>query len=135
MIYKFTAYGHPNILATHKTTLELTKDEHISLNGNCIVGVKSNFDLKELKNITKKSKNGEIVITIGIKDKKIQEKITAKLNPGFNNDKELVVRKTDFASERTFGIKSDKAAFDLDRGLIPYLKEKNNEIVISIKEV
>lgn len=132
MVYKFTAYGHPNISATHKTTLEFTKDEHVSLNGSCIVGIKSDFDLKELKDFIKKSKNEEIEIIIGIKIKKIQEKITAKLNPEFNSDKELIVRKSDFTSERTFGIKSDKAAFDLNRGIVPYLKEKNNKLIISI---
>lgn len=132
MVYKFTAYGHPNISATHKTTLEFTKDEHVSLNGSCIVGIKSDFDLKELKDFIKKSKNEEIEIIIGIKIKKIQEKITAKLNPEFNSDEELIVRKSDFTSERTFGIKSDKAAFDLNRGIVPYLKEKNNKLIISI---
>ena len=31
MIYKFSAYGHPNILGTHKTTLEFTKDEAVQI--------------------------------------------------------------------------------------------------------
>ena len=45
MSYSFTAYGHKNILATHKTTIEFTKDKELSLKGNCIVGVRADFDL------------------------------------------------------------------------------------------
>ena len=50
MQYKFKAYGHPNITAKHKTTLEFTKDKELSLRGDCIVGVKSDFELPLIKN-------------------------------------------------------------------------------------
>jgi hypothetical protein len=33
------AQGHENILATHKTTLEFTKDKRLSKKGDCIVAV------------------------------------------------------------------------------------------------
>ena len=130
MIYKFIAHGHPNILATHKTTLEFTKDDEVSLRGDCIVGVKADFDLTELKNFIKKSKNKKITIKIETKDKKLQERLTAQLNPEFSDDKELVIRKTNFISRRTFAIGSDKAAFDLNRGLIGFLKKENKIIIV-----
>ena len=62
MIYKFNAYGHPNILATHKTTLEFTKDKEVSLKGDCIVAVKADFDLIKIKEFIKDSKNNRIII-------------------------------------------------------------------------
>ena len=131
MYYKFYAYGHPNIFATHKTTLEFTKGVDVSLNGDCIVGVKADFDLEKIKEFIKNSENKKISITI--KSKKFQEIITAKLNPNFDNRKELVIRKTDFVSDRTFAIKANKAAFELDRSLIAYLKEKNNKVKVLIE--
>ena len=135
MIYKFSAYGHPNILATHKTTFEFTKDDELSLNGDCIVGVNVDFDLKEIKKMINNSKNKKIKITIKTisKSKKIQEIIFAEVNPNFNDDKELVIRKTDFVSERTFAIKTDKAAFDLNRDLIRFLKDKKNKITVILE--
>ena len=138
MIYKFKAYGHPNILGTHKTTLEFTKDVELTLKGDCIVGVKADFDLKKIKRFIKKSTNKKITITIKpiTKDKKlakIKEKITAQINPNFNHDKEFVIRKTDFVSERTFAIKADKAAFKLSRDLIEFLKDKKNKISVIIE--
>ena len=41
-----------------------------------------------------------------------------KINPKFNDDREMVIRKTDFISDRTFAIRADKAAGDLSRDFI-----------------
>ena len=135
MSYKFYAYGHPNILATHKTTLEFTKDKEVSLKGDCMVGVKADFELSKIKNFIKNLNNKEILMTIKtISNKKnIQETITAEVNSHFNSNKEFVIRKTNFISERTFAIRSNKAAFDLNRGLIRFLKEKKNKIKVVIE--
>ncbi|MAG91464.1 hypothetical protein CMO83_02210 [Candidatus Woesearchaeota archaeon] len=131
MRYKFYAYGHPNILGTHKTTLEFTKDGEITLKGDCIIGVKSDFELDKIKELIKGSKNNKIKIIIEIKDKK--EEINAELNPRFNSNVELVIRKTGFVSERTLAINADKAAIDLDKDLINHLKEEDNKISIIIE--
>lgn len=133
MIYKFNAYGHPNILATHKTTLEFTKDKELSLKGDCIVGVNADFELEKLKKFIQKSKNKKITIIIETINHKIQEKITAELNSNFNSNKEFVVRKTDFVSERTFATSSNKAAFDLNRQLIEFLKKNGDRICVFIQ--
>ena len=136
MIYKFNAYGHPNILATHKTTLEFTKDRELTLNGDCIVGVKADFELDKMKDFLKSSKNKKVKIKIEAisKNKKIQDTISAEINPKFNDNKELVIRKTDFVSERTFAIKSNKAAFDLGKDLIDFLRKKENKISVVIEQ-
>lgn len=134
MLYKFNAYGHPNISGTHKTTLEFTKDKELSLAGDCIVGINSDFELKKLKEFIKKIKNKKITITIkAINDKGIQEKIFAELNLNFNSDKEFVIRKTNFISDRTFAISSNKSAFDLNRDLIGFLRKKKNKISVILE--
>ncbi|MEK6983858.1 MAG: DUF371 domain-containing protein [Nanoarchaeota archaeon] len=140
MQYKFNAYGHPNILATHKTTLEFTKDKEVSLKGDCIVGINADFESSELKNFIKSIKNNNKRISITItsksknkKQKKIEEIIKAELNPNFNSNKEFVIRKTDFVSERTFAIRSNKTAFDFNRELVGFLKEKKSKISVIIE--
>ena len=130
MKYKFHAYGHPNILGTHKTTLEFTKDKDVSLQGDCIIGVDSDFELGELK----KFGAGKVEITISSDDDKIIEEVKAHINPDFNDNHELVIRKTDFVSSRTFGIKADKASVDLNRALIAYLKEKKGIVSVIIEK-
>ncbi|MBI2652952.1 DUF371 domain-containing protein [Candidatus Woesearchaeota archaeon] len=138
MYYKFNAYGHPNILGTHKTTLEFTKDDELSLRGDCIAGVNADFSLPLLKKFIKSLKNKQdIMITIQTisKPTKIKETIYAKLNPEFNSNKEFVIRKTDFVSERTFAIRADKAAFELNKQLIDFLKDKNSKISIILNKI
>lgn len=137
MHYKFYAHGHQNISATHKTTLEFTKDNEISTKGDCIIGVNADFDSTKLGQLIKKIKNKNITIAIQTisknkKYKKIKETIFAEINPKFDDDREFVIRKTDFISERTFAINSNKAAFGLNRDLINYLKEKGNRIIVVI---
>jgi hypothetical protein len=41
-------YGHKNIQATHKTTLEFTKDKHLSKKGDCIIAVAADKALTDL---------------------------------------------------------------------------------------
>ena len=138
MIYRFNAFGHPNILGKHKTTLEFTKDVELTLKGDCIVGVKADFDLNKIRQFIKKSTNKKITITIkpitkNKKYQKIKETASTELNSNFDSDKELVIRKTDFVSERTFAIRANKAAFELNTDLIEFLKGKGNKISILFK--
>ena len=133
MIYKFHAYGHPNILGAHNTTLEFTKDKEVTLKGDCIIGIKADFDLGRIKEFIKNIGSNIVTITIKTPKPEIQETILAELNIDFDDNNELVIRKTDFASKRTFAIKSNKAAFELDRDLIEFLKKKENEIAIIVE--
>lgn len=142
MKYSFSCYGHKNITSKHKTTIEFTKDKDLGLEGDCIVGVKADFDLKDIKKFINSLKNNKkITITIeainndsnnnkenninnknktkdNYNDNKIIEKINAEINPDFNSEREMVIRKSDFISDRTFAIKADKASVDLDKGLV-----------------
>ncbi|MEM3095074.1 MAG: DUF371 domain-containing protein, partial [Nitrososphaera sp.] len=34
-------YGHPNVQSLHGKTVEITKDEHLTLRGDCIIGVRA----------------------------------------------------------------------------------------------
>lgn len=134
MRYVFYAYGHQNITAAHKTTLEFTKDKEVSLKGDCILGVKADFDLDKLRRFIKKSKSRRITIRIATPDGRFWETVNAELNPGFSSNREIVARKTSFASERTLAINADKAACDVNRKLAGFLKGENAEISVIIEE-
>lgn len=126
---QFCAYGHPNISATHKTTIEFTRDKEVSKEGNCIVGVNSDFSLFSLKKfINKKISLKDKKIKIIIKVDGLEEEVNAELNPDFDDDREMVIRKSDFISKRTFAVKADKGASDLKIKL----KSKKDKIMIRI---
>ncbi len=177
MKYIFTCYGHENITCKHKTTLEFTKDNDLSLKGDCIAGVKADFSLVQLRKFIKSlgsnnkitiimetinnyynNKNSDKIennednnkimnnrnknITTIEKNKikndaaenKIIEKINAEINPGFDSDGEMVIRKSDYADKRTFAIKADKAACELNVELVDFLKDRNAVIGICLEK-
>ncbi|MFH1398625.1 MAG: DUF371 domain-containing protein [Candidatus Woesearchaeota archaeon] len=124
---RFVAYGHPNILCTHRNTFEFTKDEYVSRKGDCMVGVNANYDVKELRKLLNSS---ELVIRIRVGD--LVEEINCLPNPRFSCAKELVVRRSSFDSERTLGLRADKAAVDfMFKGR---LKDPNQVIEVEICE-
>ncbi len=122
----FFCFGHKNILAKHRNTLEFTKDKDLTLNGDCIVGVNANFDLKEIKKLT-----GEVTILLETENNKDEFQCT--INKEFNDAHEIVIRTTDFLSNRTLGINATKAAKDLNRDLIEELKDESVKLKITIK--
>ena len=125
MKYSFTSFGHPNITAKHKTTIEFTKDKELTLKGDCIIGVNSDFDLEKIKDFKNK-------VRIIIKVNNLKEEINCEINPNFNDKQEIVIRKSDFLSKRTLGINSNKACANLNNELIAKLKNPAQKIHISI---
>ena len=121
---EFFIYGHENISAKHKTTIEFTKDKEVSKKGDCILGVNADFSFSEIKRLLKKK---EIKIKIG------NFIVKAEVNPGFNDKKEIVIRKSGFISGRTLGINADKASIDLSRKLVKKLKNPEEKIKVVIK--
>lgn len=144
MEYSFTAWGHENITGKHKRTLEFTKDNELRVEGDCILGVSSNFSVYDLKDVIKEAlesnKKIKMIIkvgdVIGIKNSKnpsgISDEVVFEPNPDFNDEKEIVVRKGDFISDRTFGVKADKACIDLNKDLIKRMGDPEQEIIIMI---
>ncbi len=135
MGYRFSAFGHPNIRAAHKTTLEFTKESELSLEGDCIIGVKANFDTGKLREFVKVSdgKRIRMVIRVQAGKKMLEEAIEARPNTLFNDNHELVVRKTDFRSGRTLGMHADKAASELDRGMAELMRNSGQKIEVVLE--
>ena len=122
---RFTAYGHPNIKCSHLNTFEFTKDKDVSLKGDCIVGVRADFELSELRKLLVKK---ELLMKIVVGD--VVEEVRFISNPGFGSNEELVVRRSEFVSGRTLGIKADKAAVDFR--FKEKLKNPDQKIVVEL---
>jgi uncharacterized protein len=122
--YSFNAKGHPNILSTQKNTLEITKDKELTLNGDCIVAVEADFSLSEIKKFLGCERIRLKIAVAGLTDE-----ITAAPNRLFSSDDEIVFRKGEYASERTFGIRADKSAKDLDRKIVAALKKAGKALI------
>ena len=132
MKYTFKAQGHPNILATHRTTLEITKDSELTKKGDCIIAVGADFSLQLIKELVGSCQNGDKIGLI-IEAAGMKENIVAVVNKKFSSDKEIVLRKGSFTSERTLGISADKAAAGLDRELVEKLKSTDCAVSVTIE--
>ncbi len=136
-MFKIFAHGHKNIRATHKTTFEITRSEHLTPRGDCIIGVgadKSLLDLPDdLKVLLREGHYFEIELYLP--DYGISEKVIGKgdCNLSLNHPKDVVVRKSNYTCPRTLLIRADKAACDLNREMIECLKEKNTELVFTLQ--
>jgi hypothetical protein len=130
-------YGHPLIRATHKTTFEITKEEKISLKGDCIIGVKANKSCKDLDDRLKRLITNDVPIKITIHVGKYVFEVNGKGHPSLTltDDKDIVVRKSSYVCPRTLAIKSDKSAADIPREMIFMLNDSNTKgkMVISIE--
>ena len=122
----FKANGHKNITAKHKTTFEFTKDSYVSETGDCIIGVNSDFSIPP----DFISENREIIIEM--KAEGISERVCATINPDFSDAHEIVVRKSDFNSDRTIAVRADKACADLSPEFRNKLKDPQSTIRVTI---
>jgi len=132
MIEIINAKGHKNIRAKHKTTLEITKENHLTPRGDCIVGISADKGMLELSDeFKKKLRNENSILEIEIECCGIKEKIIAYGNSKLilEHPTDMVVRKSDFICNRTLAVKADKAACDLDRKLVENLRNGKDIIV------
>lgn len=132
---EFFAYGHENILSTHKTTFEITKETELSKRGNCIVAVASTKGAIDLPiDFKKAAKKENSKITITIEADGLKETSTGKGSPQlqFTHPTDLVVRKSKFVCNRTLAIEVDKASIDFSRKFVEKLQNPNQKIKVTL---
>ncbi|MEK6922150.1 MAG: DUF371 domain-containing protein, partial [Nanoarchaeota archaeon] len=123
----FTATGHENVLCTHRNTIEFTHDKDLTLHGDCILAVAATYSLEKIHNA---HLDGKIKIRMEIDG--ISDEIIAEYNPLFQDAHEMVIRKTNFVDRRTFAIKADKVAKDIDCRIVEKMKNPAAVLEISI---
>ena len=135
VVEELQAKGHPNILATHSMTFEITKGHGLSRRGDCVVAVEATKGLLELSAEFKKlCRNEETRITVELEAAGITEFIRGRGNPALtlNHISEIVGRRSNFVSDRTLMIRADKAACDINRDLVRELKSSTTRVQVRI---
>lgn len=127
-----TCYGHENVLAKHRTTLEITRENFLTKRGDCIICINSDKGAvhlsSEVKSILRNEGYGHLVI---MKDGLI-EIVTGRGSRDlpFSSDVKMIVRKSDFISDGTILIKANKSARDLRRDMIPKLRRGEVKVLL-----
>lgn len=135
MNFSFYAQGHPSVLSTHRTTLELTREANLGKNGDCIVAVGSSAGLRDLPELMKNALSSETC----------RARLTLKLDPHrfiiegrgapgltFSHPTDIVIRKSGFVSDRTLMVHSDRAAVDLPRSLVELLQDPGQKVLVEL---
>lgn len=128
-------YGHPNVLALHKTTIEVTKDDYLTQNGDCIIGINSNKSCDDLNVKLKRliQTDGipvQFQFLIGNYSFKVNGFGNRDLN--LTNKHDLVLRKSNFISPRTISIKCDKSSNQIPREIISELQDSSTKGILII---
>lgn len=130
-----SAYGNRNVQSTNKTTFEITKENHLTKRGDCIIAVgatKGAADLSQRFKVVARSQGARITIKIEVDGE--EETMTAWGNPRllFTHPTDLVVRKSDYVCGRTLAVRADKAACDLSRKLVEKLRNPDQNVKITL---
>jgi hypothetical protein len=131
----FSARGHENIVATHKTTFEVTMEATLTKRGDCIIAVEASKAAVDLPLEFKEAARKEGArITVTIEAGELREIVKAKgsLQLQFTHPTDLVVRKSGYVCGRTLAIRADKAASDFSRKLVEKLKDPNQEVKVTL---
>ena len=129
-------YGHENVLATHKTTLEFTSDKHLSKKGDCIDAVAADKGLVDLRAEFKENlRKPHAKLTVLIEAGEIMERVEAYGSPQLvlTHPTDMVIRKSDYVDNRTLAVQADKAALYLSRELVEKLKNPKQKVKITLE--
>ncbi|MCE4599595.1 MAG: DUF371 domain-containing protein [Desulfurococcales archaeon] len=123
---KFRAWGHYNVRAAHRSTIELTKEESLTPRGDCIIGVKSQLAAKDLPQWFKNSarQDNSIIIAVFCSNG-ICDGVVGRGSPNliFEDETRMILRRSTYIEPATIMIKASKAAIDLRRDLVNLLSD------------
>lgn len=136
MEFQIEFSGHKNIRSNHQKTIEITKESHLTSQGDCIVGVNATSSCADLPQELKqklKNPNSKVIFSINVGDEEFV--IIGKGHPDLilTHEDDIVIRKSDFICPRTLAIKCDKASDLVPRSMISLLQNSSTKGFFTIK--
>jgi len=129
------ARGHPYIRASHKTTLEVTKEPSLTPRGDCIIGVSADKAVREFceefKNCIRR--DNAILVAV-IRARNLWDIILAQGSSRLilASDTRVILRKSTYVEPATLGVRANKAASDLRRDLVEELRNASTIIEVEL---
>ena len=116
----------------------VTKEEHLSKRGDCIIAIRAEKGLvdlpPEIKGIIR---NEKAVVTLTMETGDQRLVVRGRGHPGLTltSPSDMVTRKSSFFCDRTLMIKADITALDIPPEFVQLLKGQNREVHITIRAV
>ncbi len=135
MRYEIQFHGHANIRSNHKKTIEITKESHLTPQGDCIVGVNANSSCAELPQELKnrlKDITAKVVFLITVGELEFTIEGRGHHDLILTHTEDIVIRKSDFICPRTLAVKCDKASDLLPREMVSLLQNPKTKGTLTI---
>nr|WP_319375152.1 DUF371 domain-containing protein [uncultured Methanoregula sp.] len=126
--------GHPLVLGTHPTTFEVTREDHLTANGNCIVGIAADKGCSGLSSAFRNllAHNDAVLrTTLECEGLLVTIQSSGSSEMILDHPTDMVWRRSGFVCGRTIGIRSDTVALTLPRDLINNLVQ-GKEMVVTL---
>lgn len=128
--------GHPNVLSTHKKTIEITRETALTPRGDCIVGVGAESACADLPDELKsrlRDPGRPVRIAIEVGGLRFEAEGVGHKGLTLTHASDIVVRKSRFVCPRTLAVGSDKASDDVPRDMVRLLRDPGARGVFSIE--
>ncbi len=135
MKFEIDFLGHENIRSNHQNTIEITKESHLTSQGDCIVGVNATSSCADLpQELKDKLKVSGVKVTFSIHVGKYEFTIEGRGHPDLilTHSEDIVIRKSDFICPRTLAVKCDKASDLLPREMVSLLQDPKTKGTFTI---
>lgn len=135
MKFEIEFSGHENIRSNHQKTIEITKESHLTPQGDCIVGVNATSSCADLPDDLKnKLKDPDTKVTFSISVGNYEFLINGMGNPDLilTHSDDIVIRKSNFICPRTLAVKCDKASDMLPREMVSLLRNPKTVGIFTI---
>jgi hypothetical protein len=127
--------GNENIRSNHRKTIEITKESHLTPQGDCIVGVSATSGCANLpQELKDKLKIPGVKVTFSIRVGDHEFVIEGMGHPDLilSHSEDIVIRKSDFICPRTLAVKCDKASDLLPREMVSLLQNPKTKGTFTI---
>ena len=127
-------YGHENVRAAHRSTLEFTTDSYLTPRGDCILCIKASKGLRDLSPEFKKALREGRKLLVRIRVDNLMEEVVAYGDRGltFESGNSMIIRKSTYTDGRTLAVRANKAARDIDRRIVEKLRNPEQMAVVEL---
>lgn len=131
---RIICWGHENVRATHRSTLEFTKEDFLTPRGDCILCIKADKGINDLSEEFKKALKSGKRLRIKIKVDGVEDELTAWGDERLilEHPTSMVIRKSEYVDSRTLALRADKAARDIKREIVEKLRNPEQRAIIEL---
>lgn len=129
------ARGHPNIRASHRTTLMVTREPELTSRGDCIVAVEAKKGLRDLDAELKAAmRNRAVEIRLILEVGGLAFEVSGRGDPRLtlSHPTDIIARRSDYICDRTLMVGADKAACDVEQPMVKLLQSREQVVKLTL---